>query len=81
MHFDKIIDNMKQQRDENLMLVTAVELYAKKYSIPTAVSFSLFRQYGINTLLRQHYSTLHTQPLEECFYFADDIIKRKQNGN
>ena len=37
MHFDKIIDNMKQQRDENLMLVTAVELYAKKYSIPTLI--------------------------------------------
>ena len=72
---------MKQQRDENLMLVAAVEQYAKKYSIPTAVSFSLFRQYGITALIRKYYNALHTQPLEECFYFADDIIKRKQNGN
>ena len=72
---------MRQQRDENLMVVAAVELYAKKYGITTIESLMLFRQYNITELIRQHYNALHTQPLEECFYFADDIIKRKQNGN
>jgi len=72
---------MIQQRDENLMLVAAVEQYAQKYGIPTTKSLMLFRQYDITALIRQHYNALHTQPIEESFYFADDIIKRKQNGN
>lgn len=72
---------MMQQRDENLMLVAAVEQYAQKYGIPTIKSLMLFRQYNITALIRQHYNALHTQSLEESFYFADDIIKRKQNGN
>ena len=57
------------QRDENLMLGTAVEQYAQKYSIPTATFFLLFRQYDITVAMRQYYNALHTQPLEECFYF------------
>jgi isopropylmalate/homocitrate/citramalate synthase len=72
---------MRQQRDENLMLVAAVEQYAKKYGIPTIKSLMLFHQYNVTALIRQHYNALHTQPLEESFYFADDIIKRRQNGN
>ena len=72
---------MIQQRDENLMLVAAVEQYAQKYGMPTIKSLMLFRQYGITSLIRQHYNALHTQPLDESFYFADDIIKRKQYGN
>ena len=67
---------MQQQRDENLMLVAAVEQYAQKYVIPTSASFALFQQHGVNTLIRQHYNALHTQPLDESFYFADDILKR-----
>ena len=75
------MNRMQQQRDENLMLVAAVEQYAQKYGISTLKSLLLFRQYGITALLRQHYNALHTQPLEESFYFANDIIKRKQNEN
>ena len=72
---------MTQQRDENLMLVAAVEQYAQKHGIPTAASFALFLRHGINTLIRQHYNALHTQPLDESFYFAEDILKRNENGN
>ena len=71
---------MQQYRDENLMLVAAVERYAQKYRIPTAASFDIFRKYDINRLIRKHYNALHTQPLDESFYFAEDIINRKQNG-
>ena len=67
---------MQRQRDENLMLVSAVEQYAQKYNISTSVSFVLFRQYGVNKLIRQHYNALHTQPLDESFCFAEDIINR-----
>ena len=72
---------MQQQRDENLMLVVAVEQYAQKYDISTATSLALFRQHGVNTLIRLHYNALHTQPLDESLYFAEDILKRNQNGN
>jgi hypothetical protein len=41
---------MQQQRDENLMLVAAVEQYAQKYGIPTIKSLALFRQYNIEAL-------------------------------
>jgi len=67
---------MQRQRDENLMLVAAVEQYAQKYGIPTSASFALFRQYGVNTLIRRHYNALHTQPLDESFHFAEDVLKR-----
>ena len=70
----------QQQRDENLILVAAVEQYANKHDMSTADSFALFRQHGINTLIRLHYNALHTQPLDEGYYFAEDILKRKQNG-
>jgi len=72
---------MQQQRDANLMLVAAVEQYAKKYNMSTAASFTLFQQYSINTLIRKHYNALHTQPFDESFYFAEDILKRNLNGN
>jgi hypothetical protein len=67
----------KRQRDENLMLVAAVEQYAQKYDISTVASFALFRKYGVNTLIRKHYNALHTQSLDESFHFAEDIIKCK----
>ncbi|GHT41501.1 hypothetical protein FACS189437_08480 [Bacteroidia bacterium] len=70
---------MQQRRDENLMLVSAVEQYANQYNIPTAVALNLFGKYWINTLIRHHYNALHTQSLDECFHFADDILKRKLN--
>ncbi len=76
LQFFLYLCKMKRERDENLMLVAAVEQYAQKHRIPTAVSFAIFREYGINTLIRKHYNALHTQPLEESFYFAEDIIKR-----
>ena len=63
-------------RDKNLLVVVAAEQYANEYKIPTSVAFSLFRQNGISNLIRKHYGILHTQPMEESFYFADDVLKR-----
>jgi hypothetical protein len=67
----------RRQDDENLMIVVATELYAAKYGLSTAEAFDLFRQNGINTLIRKHYEALHTQPLDESFHFADDVLKRR----
>jgi hypothetical protein len=67
----------RREDDENLMIVVATELYAAKYGLSTAEAFALFRQNGIHTLIRKHYEALHTQPLDESFYFADDVLKRR----
>ncbi|MDR1130549.1 MAG: DUF3791 domain-containing protein [Prevotellaceae bacterium] len=67
----------KRQKDENLMIVVAVEQYAWKYGLSTGDAFTLFRENGINTLIRKHYNALHTQPLDESFYFADDVLKQR----
>jgi len=75
----KSIPQTQQQRDENFILVAAIEQYAQKHRISTADSFDIFRRYGVNTLIRKHYNALHTQPLEESFYFAEDVINRIQN--
>ena len=71
----------KRQRDENLMIVVATEQYANKYGLPTSRAFTTFCKYGINSLIRKRYNALHTQPLDESFYFADDVLKRKLNVN
>jgi hypothetical protein len=65
----------KRQRDENLMVVVATEQYARKYNLPTSRAFAVFRENGINSLIRKRYNALHTQPLDESFYFADDVLK------
>jgi hypothetical protein len=66
----------KRQKDENLLIVVAVEQYAGKYGLSTAEAFALFRENGINALIRKHYNALHTQPLDESFHFADDVLKQ-----
>jgi hypothetical protein len=71
---------IEQQRDENLLIVAATEIYADKYNMPTAKAFSLFCENGINDLIRKHYNTLHTQSLDESFLFAEDVLQRKLHG-
>jgi hypothetical protein len=69
-----------RRRDEDLMIVVAAELYAKKYNMPTDKAFAIFRKNEINKLIRKRYNALHTQALDESFYFADDVLKRKLNS-
>ncbi|MCL2104174.1 MAG: DUF3791 domain-containing protein [Kiritimatiellaeota bacterium] len=75
-----ISNPLNAHRDENLMIVAAVEQYAQRHQIPAAESFAVFRQYGVNTLIRKHYNALHTQPLDESFHFAEDVIQRMQTA-
>jgi hypothetical protein len=67
----------QRERDENLMLVVAVEEYAHKYNITPQETLLLFLQNNINNLIRKNYDALHTQNLDESFYFAEDILTRK----
>ncbi len=67
------------ERDQNLMLVYAVEGYSQRHGMPEKDVLSLFRKYGINNLIRQNYNALHTQDLDESISFAEDILSWKKN--
>jgi len=65
------------KREENLLVVVAVEEYSRRYNMSAHDTLALFLKFGITDLIRQCYDTLHTQDIYECVDFADDIIKRK----
>jgi hypothetical protein len=66
------------QHEENLLVVFAVEEYARRHGISAYDTLGLFLKYGITESIRQCYDTLHTQDIYECVSFAEDILKRKR---
>jgi uncharacterized protein (DUF433 family) len=65
------------RREENLLVVFAVEEYARRHGISAYDTLTLFLKYGITDSIRHCYETLHTQDIYECVSFAEDILKRK----
>jgi len=64
-------------REENLLIVVAVEEYSRRHKISAHETIGLFQKFGIIDSIRQCYDTLHTQDIYECVEFAEDILKRK----
>ena len=67
---------MSRQRDENLMVVTAVESYSFEHGMNEKDVFALFNRHNVFNLLRSQYDTLHTQSLDESVSFAEDVLSR-----
>ena len=67
---------MSRMRDENLMIVTAVEGYSFEHGTNEKDVFDLFRRHNIFSLLRSQYDTLHTQSLDESVSFAEDVLSK-----
>jgi len=65
------------ERDENLMLVVAVEGYSHKHNISPQDTLSLFMQNDVNKLIRRNSWALSTQAFDEPFLFAEDVLARK----
>jgi hypothetical protein len=65
------------ERDENLMIVVAVEGYSHKHKISPQDTLSLFMRHDINKLIRRNYGALHTQAFDEPLLFAEDVLARK----
>jgi hypothetical protein len=63
--------------EENLLVVFAVEEYARRYGISAHETLGIFLKFGITESIRQCYGTLSTQDIYECVSFAEDILKRK----
>ena len=72
--YHKFMANLRN--DKNLLVVVAVEEYARRQGITAYDALSVFLKYGITESIRQCYETLHTQDLYECVSFAEDILKR-----
>jgi hypothetical protein len=63
---------------ENLLIVCAVEGYAHRHNMTTQDTLKLFREYGVTNAIREGYSVLHTQDLDETVYFAEDYIEARR---
>jgi hypothetical protein len=68
------------ERDQNLMLVYAVEGYSQRHNLQEKDVISLFRKYDINSLIRKNYNALHTQDLDESISFAEDVLSWKYHN-
>ena len=64
------------QRELNLMLIYAIEGYAKIHGIPENETLDIFKRYGISDYFRRYYGVLHTQDFDENVFFAEDLIER-----
>ena len=67
---------MSKKRDENLMVVTAVEGYSFERGMNEKEVFDLFNRHNIFNLLRSQYDMLHTQSLDESVSFAEDVLSQ-----
>ena len=65
------------QHDRNLLVVFAVEEYARRHGVSAHDALALFLKFGVTESIRQCYETLHTQDICECAAFAEDILQRK----
>lgn len=69
----------RSERDQNLIVVEAIEGYAFCHKLVPRNVYELFLKNGIIHLLRTQYRALHTQSLEESIYFVEEVLRRKSN--
>ena len=67
------------EREQNLMIVYAVEGYSQRHNLPEKDVIALFKKHGIMQLIRKNYNALHTQDLDESISFAEDVLSWKQD--
>jgi hypothetical protein len=66
----------QKDRDKNLLVVAAVEIYAQRHNMAARDVFTLFAKNDIANLIRSQYEALHTQSLDESASFAEDVLSR-----
>jgi hypothetical protein len=65
-----------EEHEQNLMIIYAVEGYAKRHNISEQETLTLFKQHNITNAIRKFHGVLHTQDLDENVFFAEDVIKK-----
>ena len=66
----------ERTRDENLLVVAAVEGYSRRHRMPARETIALLTRHGLMNLVRSNYRTLHTQSLDESVEFVEDVLAR-----
>jgi hypothetical protein len=66
----------EKTRDENLLVVAAVEGYSRRHRQPARETIKTFARRGLLRLIRDNYPVLHTQSLDESVDFAEDVLAR-----
>ncbi|MDR0627661.1 MAG: DUF3791 domain-containing protein [Bifidobacteriaceae bacterium] len=70
----------ERTRDENLLVVAAVEGYSRRHQRPAREAIDLMSRTGVLQVIRRNYRTLHSQSLEESADFAEDVLARLGAG-
>ena len=65
-----------QMRDENLLVVAAVEGYSRRHRVPARETIEMFLRVGLLQRIRDNYPVLHTQSLDESVEFVEDVLAR-----
>ncbi|MDR1212923.1 MAG: DUF3791 domain-containing protein [Propionibacteriaceae bacterium] len=66
----------EKTRDENLLVVAAVEGYSRRHHVPARETIRTFAREGLLRLIRDNYPVLHSQSLDESVDFAEDVLAR-----
>lgn len=64
-------------RDKNLLVVTALDGYARNHRISTYEAAQVFKKNDMFSLIRSQYDVLHTLALDESIRFAEDVLARR----
>lgn len=68
----------RNDRDANLIVVTALDGYAYNHRISTSDAAKIFKKNDMFTLIRSQYDVLHTLSLDESIQFAEDVLRRRE---
>jgi hypothetical protein len=77
MKGEKVDNTAYIDNDKNMMVVFAVEEYARKYNLLPVDAFRLFMKRGVIRAIRDCYEVLHTQSIDESLSFAEDYLERR----
>ena len=68
---------IQDTHDSNLLVVAAVEEYARRHEISTKETIDIFREHNIFFAIRSQYEVLHMLDLDEAASFADDLLVKR----
>ncbi|MCL2808261.1 MAG: DUF3791 domain-containing protein [Coriobacteriia bacterium] len=69
---------LSRKRQENLIIVAAVDRYARTHGISSLQAYDIFNSYDLFNILRGNFEVLHTQGINEGARFANDYITRQE---
>ena len=63
--------------DANLLVVIAVDGYARRHNVSAAEAYACLSEKGIPRVIRENYDSLHMLDPFEVVDFVEDVLKRE----